>query len=287
MQSQLPTNVDRASEQWANAQLNNIEERMDSDVLALISPILGGLEHACRVALDGISDRRDTLLVILDTSGGVVEVVERIVRVLRHHYGTVNFLVPDRAMSAGTVLALSGNAIYMDYHSCLGPIDPQIEREGKLVPALSYLVQYEALIDRANKGELSTAEVVLLNKLDLAELHQFELAYDLSITLLERWLVEYKFADWDVTEERELEVTEEMKRERATEIGEKLNDQDRWQTHGRGIDMQTLERELKLKIDDFGADDALRALVWDYFWFLRDHMARNNITSFLHTRVYF
>lgn len=287
METQLPASVDEASKQWANAQLEKIEERVDSDVLALMSPIMGGIEHVCRVALDGIPDRRDSLLVILDTSGGVVEVVERIVRVLRHHYKVVNFLIPDRAMSAGTVLALSGNAIYMDYHSCLGPIDPQIERDGKLIPALSYLVQYKALIDRANKGELSTAEVVLLNKLDLAELHQFELAYKLSITLLERWLVEYKFADWDVTEDRGVKVTEEMKRERATEIGETLNDQDRWQTHGRGIDMQTLESELKLKIDDFGADTELRTLVWDYFWFLRDFVSRNNFTSFLHTRAYF
>ena len=32
---------------------------------------------------------------------------------------------PDRAMSAGTIFALSADRIMMDYFSCLGPIDPQ------------------------------------------------------------------------------------------------------------------------------------------------------------------
>ena len=125
---------------------------------------------------------------ILDTPGGVVEVVERIVRVLRQHHGEVKLIIPDRAMSAGTVLAMSGDDILMDYHSCLGPIDPQLEKDGRLVPALSYLSQFETLIRKSQNESLSTAEAVLLQKLDLAELHQFELARDLSVDLLKRWL---------------------------------------------------------------------------------------------------
>jgi hypothetical protein len=84
-------------------------------------------------------------------------------------------------MSAGTILVMSGDEILMDYHSCLGPIDPQVERDGRLIPALSYLSQYEDLIEKSQSGGLSTAELVLLQKLDLAELHQFELARDLWI----------------------------------------------------------------------------------------------------------
>lgn len=51
--------------------------------------------------------------------------------------------------------------------------------------------------------------------------------------------------------------------------------------------MGTLQDELKLKIEDFGADPALKRAVWDYFWFLRDHMARNSLASFVHTPYYF
>ncbi len=222
-----------------------------------------------------------------DRAGGVVEVVERIVRTFRANYQEVRFLIVDRALSAGTILAMSGDAILMDYHSCLGPIDPQVERDGKLVPALSYLVQYDRLIAKANSGTLSTAEAILLQKLDLAELHQFELARDLSISLLKDWLTKYKFKNWTVTETHQLPVTPAMKEKRAAEIAAALNDHQRWGTHGRGIDMKTLQDELKVKIDDYGTDHPLSALVWDYFWFLNDHMRRHEMTSFVHTHGFF
>ena len=158
---------------------------------------------------------------------------------------------------------------------------------GRLVPALSYLSQFEALIEKSHDETLSTAEVVLLQKLDLAELHQFALARDLSINLLKQWLTSYKFKDWVVTETERTPVTPEMKEERATWIAHRLNDHERWLTHGRGIDMRTLREELQLRIEDFGANPELKKAIWDYFWFLRDHMARNGLASFVHTPDFF
>lgn len=175
----------------------------------------------------------------------------------------------------------------MDYHSCLGPIDPQLVRDGRLVPALSYLAQYKNLIQKSEQETLSTAELVLLAKLDLAELHQFQLAHDLSVDLLKRWLTSYKFKDWTKTESRGISVTQEMKEERASDIALQLSDQKRWLTHGRGIDMRTLREELRLKIDDMGGTPELKKAVWDYFWFLRDHMINNHIESFVHAPTLF
>ena len=283
----LPPTTQDSAREWTATRLRAIEEMLDADGLTIISPMQVGVEHRAKVAIEAREERRDNLFVILDTPGGVVEVVERIVRVLRHHYTEVTFIIPDRAMSAGTVLAMSGDEILMDYHSCLGPIDPQLERDNRLVPALSYLAQYQNLIDKSKTEELSTAELILLQKLDLAELHQFELARDLSIDLLERWLTSYKFKDWDVTETRGVPVTQEMKQERASRIAYQLNDQKRWLTHGRGIDMKILQEELGIKIDDFGSRAELKKAVWDYFWFLRDHMAKNGTDSFVHTLFFF
>lgn len=281
-----PTAQDSARE-WAATRLQAIEDMLNADGLTIISPMHEGVEHRAKIAIEARDERRANLFVILDTLGGVVEVVERIVRVLREHYSEVIFIIPDKAMSAGTVLAMSGDAILMDYHSCLGPIDPQLERDGRLVPALSYLAQYESLIDKSQHGSLSTAELVLLEKLDLAELHQFELARDLSVELLKLWLTSYKFKDWAATETRNTPVTTDMKKERASDIALKLSDHTRWLTHGRGIDIETLREELRLKIDDFGERPELKKAVWDYFWFLRDHMRRNNTDSFVHTLTFF
>lgn len=281
-----PTTHDSARE-WADTRLLAIEEMLNADGLTIISPMQEGVEHRAKVAIEARKERRGNLFVILDTPGGVVEIVERIVRVLREHYSEIKFIIPDRAMSAGTVLAMSGDDILMDYHSCLGPIDPQLVRDDRLVPALSYLAQYENLIQKSEQGSLSTAELVLLEKLDLAELHQFKLAHDLSVDLLKRWLTSFKFKDWVKTESRGISVTQKMKEERASEIAHQLSDQTRWLTHGRGIDMKTLREELRLKIDDLGDNPDLKKAVWDYFWFLRDHMINNRMESFVHALTLF
>ena len=161
--------------------------------------------------MDLLRCKKSSVAVILDTPGGVVEVVERMVTALRSLYDGVTVIVPDRAMSAGTILALSADRIMMDHLSCLGPIDPQIEKDGRLVPALSYLNQYERLNEKAQEGVLTTAEYALLNKLDLGELYQFEQARELSQDLLIKWLSQYKFKNWTRTETKQEPVTEAMK----------------------------------------------------------------------------
>jgi ClpP class serine protease len=47
------------------------------------------------------------------------------VTVIRKHYKTVNFVVPDYAMSAGTIFCMSGDKIFMDYASALGRSIPR------------------------------------------------------------------------------------------------------------------------------------------------------------------
>ena len=267
--------------------LIDIGVTLNTDVVTIISPIIPGLELRLRQAIQVHSERKIAVAVILDTPGGVVEVVERMVTVLRSTYDEVAVIVPDRAMSAGTILALSADRILMDQLSCLGPIDPQIEREGRLVPALSFLNQFERLNEKSQKGQLSTAEFALLNKLDLGELYQFEQARELSIDLLIKWLTQYKFKNWTTTETRKLKVTEQMKTQRAREIAALLNDPEKWHSHGRAIDANTLREEVNLIIDGLEENDALHRAVREYFELLRDYMLREELVSFAHTREYF
>ena len=210
--------LDRHIREDLNRRLTLIGTELGADVVTIVSPILPGLELRLRDAIDALSERQGSVVVILDTPGGVVEVVERMVTALRAIYTYVTGIVPDQAMSAGTILALSADRILMDHLSCLGPIDPQIEKDGKLVPALSYLQQFERLNMKAQEGQLTTAEYALLSKLDLGELYQFEQARELSIELLIKWLSQYKFKHWTTTETRGIQVTPEMRIGRAEEI---------------------------------------------------------------------
>ena len=267
-----------------------IETKLKADVMAIIGPIYPGIDDAVRQAIESRKQRpgglQKKLAIILDTEGGIIEVVERMVNTIRHHYEEVIMVVPNRAMSAGAVFALSGDVIMMDYFSCLGPIDPQIERGGKLVPALSYLVQFERLKERSMAGEITSAELVLLQQLDLAELHTFEEARELSICLLKEWLVRYKFKDWIRTETRNLEVTREMREQRAIEVAEGLmghNDRLEWYSHGRPISMDILRRDLNLRIEDFGDDPVLSREIKDYYQFLADYMGKIGVYGIVHT----
>lgn len=56
------------------------------------------------------------------------------------------------------------------------------------------------LIDKANKGTLTDAEFLILKEMDLAELRSSEQAKELTIDLLKKWLVKYKFKNWNVHE---------------------------------------------------------------------------------------
>ena len=282
--------VDRHTQTHLNQYLGKIEAVLHADVLTIYSPILPGLENTVRSAIELFQERKSRIVVVLDTPGGIVEVVERIVHIIRHHYGEVDFQVPDRAMSAGTVFVMSGDRIFMNYFSCLGPIDPQIVKNDELVPALSYLNQYQRLSEKAEVGQLNMADITLLSKLDLGELYQFEQARELSHDLLINWLSTYKFKDWHTHSSTDKPVTVKEKKKRAEEIAAVLSDNERWHSHGRVISRDTLTSRsegIRLqieKIEDY--PDILSALE-EYVGLLNDYIQREKHISFVHTREYF
>jgi membrane-bound ClpP family serine protease len=71
-------------------------------------------------------DRKKGLDLILHTPGGDMAATESLVDYLRSMFGTnMRAIVPQIAMSGGTMMALACGEIIMGKHSNLGPIDPQ------------------------------------------------------------------------------------------------------------------------------------------------------------------
>ena len=100
-----------------NQDLRMLEDILQADVLTISGPIIYGLEHTIKKATERLGNDQNysrRIAIVLDTVGGIVEVVERMVTVIRHHYDNVDFLIPDRAMSAGTVFAMAGDRIFMN-----------------------------------------------------------------------------------------------------------------------------------------------------------------------------
>ena len=270
--------------------LESIGDYFNADVFMLLGPIRYGVDDALRKLIEkkDSASRKSRLLVILETTGGIVDVAQRIAETFRYHYpDDVQFLIPNFAFSAGTVLAMSGNDILMDYYSVLGPIDPQIENKSRtgLVPATGYLIQYERLIKKAAdpNQKLTSAELhYFIEHFDPAELYYYEQARNLSISLLKEWLVNYKFKYWKKTSSRGKQVSKRMKTQRAASIARKLSDTDKWLSHGRGISKDVLINDLKLEITDFGADQEFDNRIKLYYNTLKDYMIKMGVASLIH-----
>jgi hypothetical protein len=264
-------------------QFTKIEDGLDRDTIAIYGQIVSGLDQQVRDAIEAIPrKRRKKAAIVLDTPGGSVEVVERMVGTLRHFYDDLMFIVPDMAMSAGTIFCMAGDSIWMDYFSRLGPIDPQVFKDGRWVPALSYLVQLDRLLAKDREGTLTNAEYGMLARLDLAELHQYEQARALSITLLKNWLTLYKFKSWKRTNSRGLEVTQRMRTERAERIATTLSDNTLWHSHGRGISRDTLIAEpIQLQIDDLASKQEVYRFVREYHHCLSDFIRALKLPTFV------
>jgi len=277
-----------------NYYCEKLEQHFGCPVLSYVGPIHPAVQSRFVESVESLGSRRSVpgkfphprrLVIVLDTPGGVVEAVEKMVDVVRHNFDEVFFIVPRAAMSAGTIFCMSGDKIYMDYTSSLGPIDPQVSlQDGNLVPALGYIDKVKEFIDKSAQGTLTDAELLMLQRLDLATLRRYEQARDLSVSLLKEWLVKYKFKDWNThqTTNPGAPVTLEQKQERAKQIATDLSDNQMWHSHGRMIGINRLQNSLKLKIEDYTDDDSLRGLVRQYAELLIEFAEKQSNPFFLH-----
>lgn len=284
----MKNSINEAMKELLDSTLCSIEEKLDCDVLSYYGPILDGNENALLEIIEELGKncmRKSMLAILLTTTGGSATAVERYVNIIRKHYSKVIFIVPDYAYSAGTIFCMSGDEIWMDYFSVLGPIDPQVpNKEGKYVPALGYLDKINELIEKCRNGTITNPEFLILKDFDLAELRNYEQAKELTISLLKKWLVKYKFKNWNKHTDG-TNVTQAEKEARAEEIADALGNNNQWKTHARPINIEELE-ELKLKIEDYSDREEERELIRKYYNQIRDYTSNYKLTLFIHTRKF-
>jgi ATP-dependent protease ClpP protease subunit len=85
-------------------------------------------------------DRSKGLDLVLHTPGGETAATESLVDYLRSMFGAnIRAIVPQLALSAGTMIACACKTIVMGKHSSLGPIDPQFHG----IPAHGVIEEFE------------------------------------------------------------------------------------------------------------------------------------------------
>ncbi len=185
--------------------------------------------------------------VLLETPGGYAEIVDDLVTYMRGKFDKVGIIIPGTAKSAGTIFTMSGDEILMTEMGALGPIDAQVQFNG------NSRLSADAFIDGLNnikdeveeKGMLNKAYIPMLQTINPGMIEHCKNAQNLSSTLVNNWLAQYKFKYWDTHSSSGEPVTEEEKKNRAEEIAVELCRHKRWLSHAKSIRIKEL-RELGL-----------------------------------------
>lgn len=191
-------------------------------------------------------DRAKGLDLILHTPGGDIASTQSIVDYLRKMFGNdIRAVIPQIAMSAGTIIACSCKEILMGKQSNLGPIDPQVRG----VPAYGVIREFERAIREIKKAPASAAVwQTIIGKYHPTFLGQCSNAIQWSNDFVREQLAKVMFAD------------ESNANRKANKIAKQLADYRKHKTHGRHIHADEC-KAMGLRVVEIETDQKLQDLI--------------------------
>ena len=191
-------------------------------------------------------DRSLGLDLILHTPGGSIASTETIVLYLRQMFGSdVRVIVPQIAMSAGTMIACCSREILMGKHSSLGPIDPQLNG----IPAQGVISEFEQVLEDYKKDPDSLhIWRPIISQYRPTFLGQCKQAIEWTTTFVSEQLESVMFDG------------ENGAKEKAAKVVSELTDSDTHKTHQRHVPASTCI-EIGLKVTMLESDPDLQDLV--------------------------
>lgn len=190
-------------------------------------------------------DRSQGLDLLLHTPGGDVAAAESLVRYLRAMFDEdIRAIVPQLAMSAGTMIACACKEIVMGLHSSLGPIDPQLNG----LPAHGIVEEF----NRARKDIAENQATVpiwapIIGKYHPTLIGEAEKSITWSQTIVVDWLASGMFKDCGKAEAKK----------KAKRVVAGLGDPQMTFSHARHIDFEAAEA-VGLRVVPLEADDDLQ-----------------------------
>ena len=165
---------------------------------------------------------------ILHTPGGELTATESIVYYLKKMFGKdIRVFVPQIAMSAGTMMALSAKEIVMGKQSNLGPIDPQYGG----IACAGILEEFKTACKEVSQDP-GAAQMwsLIIGKYHPTFLGDCQKAIDLSQKIVKDWLTDNMFSG------------EKNKNALANKVVKELSSHSKTYTHSRHIHMDELQR---------------------------------------------
>ena len=108
--------------------ISDLEKITGREVVVYFAQLNEGIGHSDADDISEIIEGLETkdIDLIIQTPGGMVDAVEKVVTVLKARLNSYRVIVPSWAKSGGTVIAMSSEQILLGVNSELGPIDPQM-----------------------------------------------------------------------------------------------------------------------------------------------------------------
>ncbi len=130
-------------------------------------------------------DTTTGLDLVLHTPGGSVTATEHIVNYLRNSFGgDMRVIIPQMAMSCGTMICCAAKKILMGENSCLGPTDPGIFNwRASDIDSLATDAK-----ENLRNGNDRDYWITQLNRIDPTLVYTAKYAIDLSKQLVAKWL---------------------------------------------------------------------------------------------------
>lgn len=139
------------------------------------------------------TDKTKGLDLILHTPGGDLAATEQIIFYLKSYYGgDIRAIVPQMAMSAGSMIAVSCRSVVMGRQSCLGPFDPQMNG----VACQTVIREFYNAVDDIKKNPASLGLwQTIISKLTPTFLTMCQQANQLSVELTDKILADKTIDD--------------------------------------------------------------------------------------------
>jgi serine dehydrogenase proteinase len=155
---------------------------------------------------------------LLHTPGGGTEATRALVEYLYSIFGSnIRVIVPQLAMSAGTMIACASKEIVMGKHSSLGPTDPQVNG----VPAMGVIHEIETALEEIAKNpakQIVWREV--FSKFPPAFISNCERSIEGTREMVRTWLIDNMFRGKEKPFELANEVVDQlMNFQKTTEHG--------------------------------------------------------------------
>ncbi len=206
----------------------------------------------------------DQLNLIISGPGGDGTVAEKIIELCRAYCKQFRVIVPNRAKSAATLVALGADEIVMGYCSELGPIDAQVVT---IVGGVPYWISAQSFIDsRASlekrfadatkKGEDTKAILQQIAVLDSPFIDHCEKLMDFGREVAKKYLERHMFSGIQPKAKRVAAVNHVLKQ---------LSSVRDFKVHGRMINGNAAKTDLKLNVTLLGKDNPLWDTLWHYY----------------------